>query len=437
MMLYTIEPQEFEIVSSETDELGDYHYTLKPVETIEVCPFCSSTNIVKNGNYKRSIRDLNQFGARVGIELVAPRYICRDCESSFKNEYKTIQDGAKITNRLRDYIREQSLKKPFLNIADELGMTDTTIRRIFLDYVEELDGKRKLKAPRVLGIDENHLRKQYRAVFTDIEHATILEILPNRSKVAVSDCIKQLDGYENIECFTIDMHKPYKEAIYSVNPNAYIVIDKFHVVKMTNEALEKIRRRLNKSLPARTTRSSLRGSKYLLLSNQEKLTKQQLERLEQLLKDYPVFKEPYELKEEFRKIYNCETKAEAIKAFEEWKKKAINIYEFAEIAETVERWKTEIFNYFDKRFTNATTECLNKLINDIDTGGKGYSFDVLRAKALYGTKATKKPKYSYNFKGSSNAMQMMSGNVFKQTMISGDCVDITELQNIVSNGEFF
>ena len=65
-------------------------------------------------------------------------------------------------------------------------------------------------------------------------------------------------------------------------------------------------------------------------------------------------------------------------------------------ADTVENWRTEIFNYFDFRFTNAITESLNKVSKEISAQGRGYKFDVLRAKLLYRNEAAKPAKFAYH-----------------------------------------
>ena len=59
---------------------------------------------------------------------------------------------------------------------------------------------------------------------------------------------------------------------------------------------------------------------------------------------------------------------------------------FTEMNGTIHSWKKEIFNYFDHPYTNAVVESLNRNIKDKNRDGRGYSFDVLRAKMLYGTK---------------------------------------------------
>ena len=79
-------------------------------------------------------------------------------------------------------IRDRSLKKPFANIADEFGISSTTVKRIFTEYVKEQEAQMIFATPRILGIDEVHLNKQMRAVFTDIEGLKVLDILPKRNK---------------------------------------------------------------------------------------------------------------------------------------------------------------------------------------------------------------------------------------------------------------
>ena len=72
---------------------------------------------------------------------------------------------------------------------------------------------------------------------------------------------------------------------------------------------------------------------------------------------------------------------------------------------TMERWHTEIFNYFDYRFTNATSEGLNSLVQALNSQGRGYGFKVLRYKSLYHKPTITKPKrfsrssMVYNYQG--------------------------------------
>ena len=63
------------------------------------------------------------------------------------------------------------MKKPFLQIAEEYGLTMPTVKRIFMDYVATEEAKRVLYSPKVIGIDEAHLNKTMRGVIIDIKTA--------------------------------------------------------------------------------------------------------------------------------------------------------------------------------------------------------------------------------------------------------------------------
>jgi len=58
---------------------------------------------------------------------------------------------------------------------------------------------------------------------------------------------------------------------------------------------------------------------------------------------------------------------------------------FKELITAVENWKPEILNYFDSGATNAYTEAANGMAKIANRNGRGYSFDVIRAKIIYGS----------------------------------------------------
>jgi len=242
----------------------------------------------------------------------------------------------------------------------------------------------------------------------------------------------------------MDMWNPYRDAVYEVNPEAIIIVDKFHVVKMCNEALEKIRRHINATIDKKK-RSALRNSKYLLLRNMEDLSLDQQGKLMVLFDAYPAFKDSYYLKEEFRSIYDAKSKADAVLKYENWKLSAKGYPDFVVIAETVDNWHREIFNYFNFRYTNALTESLNKIINEIDNKGRGYTFEILRAKLLYGTRATKLAKYKYIKKDCAPSIpEGAMGFAYRfalprteKILVSGSGVEIKTLIEVIERNEFF
>lgn len=432
---------EFEIIRSKSNENGDIVYYLKADKYKPVCPVCGSTLFHIHSITNRKVRDLNSAGHKVSLIIEGHRYKCLNCSKVYSEVYKDIDTKSRLTNRLREQIEKESLKKPFLQIAEEYSISQTTIKKVFSAYIEKQNAERIYKTPKVLGIDEAHLNKNVRGVFTDIDNGLILEILPKRSKQAVMDFIDRLPNNHQIKVVTMDMYRPYREAIQECLPYVKIVIDKFHVVQMVTNALETVRKNYKATL-SKTERNQLTHDRFILLNNQEDLTPQEFQKMTVWFAKFPLLETAYRLKESFREIYSSDTKEQAISAYNEWKS-SINddMTVFLEVCGTIDRWHTEIFHYFDYTYTNAFTESCNNLIKCIERAGRGYSFEVLRAKVLYGTSATRIPQYiSSTYYDSSSEIELNKLSLtkfkhpYKHILQNGYGVSIPQLQDILKSG---
>lgn len=289
-----------------------------------------------------------------------------------------------MTVRLRDLLKRESFFYTFKDLSEEYGVSIASVSTLFQEEAAELNKVYKVIAPKILGIDELHLKKQYCGIFVDIEERRIIEIKDNRTKKTVIKFIESLEDRTNIQCVTMDMWRPYRDAVLDTLPGVPIVIDKFHVIKELNKSLDDIRIGLTKKIAEKKDRASIKGNKYLLLSASENLSQRQNAKLQELLDNFPEFEMPYVMKEAFRDIYLSESREEAEDLFEEWIKTCEdeNLTGYQSFISMVRNWHEEIFNYFDYPYTNAETESLNNTIRELDREGRGYSFDVLRDKVV-------------------------------------------------------
>lgn len=395
--MYDIGLPELEITERTIDENNDYTYQATVKVSPSECPECGSAHIVKHKKHDRMIRDLNEYEHRVGIVIHGHRYQCKDCGNTFGEELNCVDKSGRLTRRLIIKIQLECFDKTFKDIADEYGISQPSVKRLFEDYVDELSKSYTLYSPQVLGIDEVHLHSQYCGVFVDVLGQKVIEMTENRNKVTVKKFLESLPENHKIQCVTMDMWQPYKDAVIDVLGDVPIVIDKFHIIKELNKALEDIRRTLRKDME-KESRVSLKNMRFLFLTGGENLTPRQSKQLDLLLETYPQFQTPYLLKEAFRNIYQfAETRAEAEKQYAEWVQANADedCHAFDGFISTVANWHTEIFNYFDNRYTNAQTESLNNVIREVDRAGRGYTFPVLRAKILYRHITAKKGKFTF------------------------------------------
>ncbi|WP_223869160.1 transposase [Candidatus Enterovibrio escicola] len=286
-----------------------------------------------------------------------------------------------MTKRFIEYIERESQKRTFLSIADDIGVDEKIIRNIFQDYCEREEEQLKFEMPKWLGIDEIHIIKKPRCVLTNIEHQTVIDMLNNRNK-------STLLGY-----FT---KREDRERVETMIPNATIVIDKFHVVKMANESLERARKAIRSQLTPQQRRGLLKD-RFVLLKRKHELSDAEDLRYSGWILNYPEMGEAYELKESFFVIWNSQTRDETQQAYYAWLRLVspeMTRY-FNPLIKAMGNWHNEVFAYFDHPITNAYTESLNNLIRVMNRTGQGYSFEALRAKMLFteGFQKVKRPLY--------------------------------------------
>ena len=164
-------------------------------------------------------------------------------------------DNERITKRLRTTLAPLAPYCPFTDLEHEYQISDTTIRKIFMERVSTLPKPYELETPKVLGIDEiclmkdDYHRKQPWAIIANGDKNTVMEILRNRSKTSVMEFLQSLKDPSKVEVATMDMWSGYRTAVNEVLPKALVVVDKFHVVKMANEQMDSARKYFYKYAP--------------------------------------------------------------------------------------------------------------------------------------------------------------------------------------------
>ena len=362
---------------------GCYHINATIYENIKVCNKCHHSELSRNGTRVIVYRDTPIHGKQVGIYLTFQRYRCKSCTATLYQKSNSLNKNHLMTKRLVEYILKKACKVTFTELANEVGVDEKTIRNVFSNSVDQQLKLLKIETPGILGIDEVHLIGKPRCVITNIEQGTIVDMLKTRNKPVLMTYFSTLKDKENIRVVTMDMWRPYFDVISKTIPQAKIVIDKFHVVKMASEAMESVRKAIRKELTLKE-RIQLKNDRYLLLKRNYQLNPMEKLSIESWFVQHKLLGEAYELKEGFYNIWNCTTKKEAEEAFMIWTKQIpMELVDyFVPIVTTVENWHKPIFNYFTARHTNATTEALNGLIKIMNREGRGYSFEVLRAKML-------------------------------------------------------
>ena len=377
------------------------------------CRKCHSSFIYSKGNRSRYFRDVQYFGKQAEIEVVDKRQLCQDCGASFDaGILESFSDEALMTKRLIESIQNECFDNTFVNIAAKYSISESNVRRLFNNYYSRLEENWVVKAPRVLGIDEAHLADDMRAVFIDVEAHTLIEMAENRKKKTVKDTILAMKGIDNIEVATMDMSGSYRSCIEELfGDRVAICVDKFHLVERINQALSKAYRIIRKDIENRLDSINDRDERRkaiqhfhdmrmtidLFRKNKEDLDDTKRARLNEAIHYDDRLAKIWTIKETFRDILNSDISGkEAVDLLRDWYTTIPDGSEFEDFRtarQSFISWEKEISNYFDYHATNAVTEAVNGVIKEVNKRGRGYSYNVLKAKIKYRITAPQKPVY--------------------------------------------
>ena len=354
-------------------------------EHLETCPECGG-RLYKHGQRINHFADTPLQMQPVKIEVIRTRYRCSECKSMITPQLSFLDEKRRATHRLIQQVRKRCLDRTFTQLAEDTGVVVNTIKNITLDFMEELERDIKFETPTIMGIDELKLIGTYRCVITNLAMNSLYDMLPERTQDTLMPYFAKLPDADRVEWICSDMWRPFKKSFRLYLPNAKLVIDKFHVVRMASVALDTERKNLQSGMSRYARLNMKKHLRWLLLKRPNFLTEEQLEVLAQLEKLHPELKEAYDFKEQFYNIYEATTKNDAIQRFNDWERDIPkNIKSFRDVAKTVNNNFEDIFAYWDApvRITNAYTEGHNGITRVANRMGRGYTFEVLRAKMLY------------------------------------------------------
>lgn len=386
---------DWNVLNREENE-HDMVITAEYTKAIEFCEKCGvdTPRLKKHGTQDQLFIDIPIHGKRAAIKVKRQRYKCIDCGGTFQQRLWDMDDKRNMTTRLLNFIQGRSLERTFAQVASDVGRDERTIRNVFFDHIRNLDSSWMPRTPEWLGIDELFLIRKPRCMLTNVSDNTVVDMLPDRNKPTVKKWLSALMEPERVQVVTMDMWTPYRDAVLDVLPKAVCVVDQFHVVKIANKCLNDVRKTFREGLDAKGRRTLLR-SRHLLLRRRSDLSDTDFAAMEAWTNSAPILFSAYQAKEDFFDIYKCQNRTDAMEIYDIWKEtldpktKAA----FFEVIRAVDNWRPEVFNYFEFPVTNAYTEGMNGIAKIINRTGRGYSFEAIRAKVLFGqARHVEKPK---------------------------------------------
>lgn len=343
------------------------------------CPVCGSADVHKRGETWRSFRCLPIGSKPVAVSLGIPRVSCDACKVTRQVGVAFADSRKSYTKPFARYVLELSGLMTIQDIAGHLDVGWDLVKQIQKDHLKKRFTKPKLRHLKRIAIDEVSIGRghRYLTIVLDLETGAVVHIGDGKGAEALKPFWKRLKASRAaIEAVALDMSPAYISAVITNLPDAALVFDRFHIMKLFNEKLSTLRRELYREATDVLEKNALKGTRWLLLKNFENLdeSKNEHERLDEALNLNQSLATAYYLKEMLRYFWEQPTKADAAVWLDEWcaLARASGIRVLQTFAKTMQGHRSGLLNWWDHRISTGPLEGTNNKIKTLQRQAYGY-----------------------------------------------------------------
>jgi transposase len=239
------------------------------------------------------------------------------------------------------------------------NVSDNKLWRMLDLYVEAARFTEDCSRLSTVGMDETSVAKghDYITLFVDMDQRKTLHIAEGKGSETAKDFVDYLVEHngkpEQIKAVSCDMSPAFIKGVNDNLPNADITFDKFHILKIINEAVDDVRREEARTNPL------LKKTRYIFLKNEANLTDKQRAKKEELklagLNLNLQSMEALRMRETFQQIYHADTEEVFSRLLQEWLDWVLNsaLDPMRKAAQTVQHHLSGIQNWLRSRINNG------------------------------------------------------------------------------------
>ena len=337
------------------------------------CPSCGAADCPAHDTERKTWRHLNFFQHQAYLNARVPRVRCDTCGIKTVGVPWARPDSG-FTLLFEALVMTMISAMPVKAVARIVGEHDTRLWRMVHHYVDAARARADASGVTRLAIDETAARRgqDYITLFVDIDQARVLFATEGNDAETVAAFADDLTAHrgdpETISEVCIDMSPAFIKGVGESLPKAAITFDKFHAVKIINDAVEKVRRAEQKS------QSLLRGTRYIWLRNPANLSARQRATLEGLPTRHLKTARAYQIRLAFQDLYDQPSVQDGAGFLKKWYFWATHskLDPIIDAARTVKRHWNGILRWFDSKIANGLIEGINSLVQAAKAKARGY-----------------------------------------------------------------
>lgn len=352
---------------------------VKPHKTGCRCPKCGRRcEIVRHLRECRSWDDIVVCGRRC-IFMYAPKEIYCPTHGRIQEQIPWAAEYSRITYRLEYLVLKLSQMMTQRAVCELLHMPKSTLSDLLHRSIQRMRDGHQIADIQKLGVDEISYCKghKYATIVYNLDNGSVVWVGAGKGREAIDEFFaKGLTEQQRhkIRFASCDMSRAYIGAIEHWCPNAILVLDRFHIVKALNSAVDEVRKQQWREAEGED-KKALKGLRWLLFFHSRNRTKADTRKLNELKKLNRRIWRAWILKDEFETFWDYIYEGSAESFFEGWIKSAMRsrLQPIKEFAKMLKRHAHRILPFIGSRMTNAMSEGINRVIKIVKNRASGYA----------------------------------------------------------------
>jgi transposase len=338
-----------------------------------VCPQCGAASCRVHDTDTATWRHLNFFQHQAYLHARVPRIRCEHCGVR-KIDVPWARKDSGFTLLFEALLMSLLSAMPVLAVARLVGEHDTKLWRVVDHYVGA--GRRRMDASGVsrVAIDETAARRghDYVTLFVDIDQARVLFATEGKDAATVAAFAEDLAAHqghaEQISEVCIDMSPAFIKGTAESLPAAQVTFDRFHVMKIINQAVDQVRRAEQRD------QNVLKGTRYIWLRNPGTLSDRQAALLQSMPARTLKTARAYQIKLAFQALFDQASPEHAVAYLKDWHFWATHsrLAPIIEAARTIRQHQAGVLRWFDSHIANGLIEGINSLVQAAKAKARGY-----------------------------------------------------------------
>jgi transposase len=339
------------------------------------CPLCGKpgNKVHDVPNQNREWRHLDFWQYQTLLHARLPRIDCTDCDKISTVKVDWARPKAGFTWHFESHAMALMKEMAVAAAARILREHDTLLWRIFRYYVHKAMMEMDMSGVKRIAIDETSSKRghNYITLFVDVDTKRVLFATEGKDSEVLNAFKSFLEGRqispEQITEVCCDMSPAFIAGVEKHFPQANITFDKFHVMKLVNEAVDQVRREEQKDVHV------LKKTRYLWLKNESNLSEEQQQRVKKLNELNLKTAKAYRLKLAIQELWTYPT-IFADLYFSRWYQWAVRsqIEPMAHTAKSLKKHELGILRWFQTKMTNGLLEGINSLVQATKRKARGY-----------------------------------------------------------------